>query len=243
MDTALIDDDDLPEGEPAVLVLAVACDPGWPPAPESYRAALPGEELERAARFRRPADAQRFLLGRLLARRALGQGLSCAPASVPLALDANGKPFVAGCALRFNLSHSGEWVVLALARGFEVGVDIEQVKPVQDRAALAAGFFHPREREAGDAMTDEQFLRVWTRKEALSKAIGLGLGLAPDSFAVSGPGREAAVVDLPPPHGPAARWRLLDLPAPTGYVAAAAVAAAAQPRVAWRAIPASTLAG
>lgn len=84
----------------------------------------------------------------------------------------------------FNLSHSGGWTVVAVSDG-EVGVDIQQVKPVALR--LAKRFFTEEERrlteEAGDGAT-ELFYRFWTVKEAYLKALGTGLNRPLNSFSV-----------------------------------------------------------
>ncbi|MDE6690924.1 MAG: 4'-phosphopantetheinyl transferase superfamily protein [Clostridia bacterium] len=84
----------------------------------------------------------------------------------------------------FNLSHSGEWTVAAVSDN-EIGVDIQQVKPVDMR--LATRFFAEDERRqiesAGDGAT-ELFYRLWTVKEAYLKALGTGLNRPLNSFTV-----------------------------------------------------------
>lgn len=84
----------------------------------------------------------------------------------------------------FNLSHSGEWTVIAISDN-EVGVDIQQVKPLDMR--LAKRFFAQDEwrqiEEAGDGAT-ELFYRFWTVKEAYLKALGTGLNRPLNSFSV-----------------------------------------------------------
>lgn len=84
----------------------------------------------------------------------------------------------------YNLSHSGEWTVAAISDN-EVGVDIQQVKPVDMR--LAKRFFTEEEwlriEGAGDGAT-ELFYRFWTVKEAYLKALGTGLSRPLNSFTV-----------------------------------------------------------
>ncbi|MDE7086812.1 MAG: 4'-phosphopantetheinyl transferase superfamily protein, partial [Clostridia bacterium] len=76
--------------------------------------------------------------------------------------------------LFFNLSHSGEWTVIALS-GKEVGVDVQQIKPADMR--LARRFFTREEAKAIENAPDPDklFYRIWTAKEAYLKAIGTGL--------------------------------------------------------------------
>lgn len=84
----------------------------------------------------------------------------------------------------FNLSHSGEWTVIAISDN-EVGVDVQQVKPVDMR--LAKRFFTEDEwrqtESAGDGAT-ELFYRLWTVKEAYLKALGTGLNRPLNTFSV-----------------------------------------------------------
>src|SRR6202012_929405 len=114
-------------------------------------------------------------------RALLGERLGVPPAAVALGTGAHGKTEVPGARLRFNLSHSGELAVIALAEGFEVGVDVERLDR-RSRAVertLTAG---EREALAGGADPHAALLRGGGRKEALAKAIGGGLGWEPLRF-------------------------------------------------------------
>jgi len=93
-----------------------------------------------------------------------------------------GKPFIARSALQFNLSHSPHWVALSWRIGHEpVGVDIEDLGRRPSFAALAERYFHPAEKSAWLAADTSEsaatWLQIWTRKEAVLKAHGLGLRL------------------------------------------------------------------
>lgn len=78
----------------------------------------------------------------------------------------------------FNLSHSGEWLVLALTDRGRVGVDVQQIRDVD--LGVARICFTPEERKALALVPGDElrtlFFRIWTLKEALAKATGLGLG-------------------------------------------------------------------
>ena len=98
--------------------------------------ALSPDERSRAARYRRPADARRFVAGRGLLRALLARCLDVGPAAVRFAYGPHGKPALTGMGqdLRFNVSHSaGRWLC-AVALGRDVGVDLEAVD--EARAAL-----------------------------------------------------------------------------------------------------------
>jgi len=127
------------------------------------------DERERAKRFRFPHHRQRFAVARAVLRIFLGRHLGLAPASVDIRYGLNGKPYVEG-ELRFNLSHSGELAVYALSN-IELGVDVEQLRPVPDFKELAARYLHD-----DDCPNEHTFLRLWTRREAAVKMTGEGIG-------------------------------------------------------------------
>jgi len=89
----------------------------------------------------------------------------------------NGKPYIPSLPeFRFNISHSGEWTVLAISDS-DVGVDIQLIKPIRD--GLAKRFFTRRENLKLDSLNNEdysnEFTRMWTMKEARTKAAGESL--------------------------------------------------------------------
>jgi 4'-phosphopantetheinyl transferase len=140
------------------------------------------------------------------------------PAELRIARAPNGKPRLeqpGGDSLRFSLSHSGGLVAVAVARGREVGVDIQETRPVRGLQAIADRRFTTAEAtELRRLDGDEQlalFHRLWVRKEAYLKATGEGLGGSLASF-------DALAPDLP------GGWELTDLDVPDGYAGAVALA-------------------
>ena len=158
-------------------------------------------EQHRAARYARPADQLRFQVGRASLRCLLGQQLGLPPAAVPLRLSPLGKPELAEPAhLHFNVAHSGEWVLIALAARL-VGVDVEEQNPTLDFADVAAYRFGAAEQQhlAQSTQRIATFYQLWTQLEARTKAAGLGLSAEADpagwtvrSFSVA-PGYPAAL--------------------------------------------------
>lgn len=192
---------------------------------ESHRALLTAEERARADRFVRPEDRRRFAIGRGTLRRILGGYLGRDPASLRFAHNPHGKPGLEGTSLRFNLSHSGSLMLVAVADGRELGVDIEQVRPEFGGEAIARRFFAPAEVEALLALPAADrtlaFFRGWSRKEAYIKAVGKGLAMPLDQFEVEiRPDRPAALLATRPDSAEAGRWTLVELPAEPGYAAA-----------------------
>ncbi len=183
---------------------------------------LSSAEWARARRYRSAADARRFVAARGWLRQVLAADLGCAPAAVPL-VDGPGKPFVAGGAgPRFNLSHAGDLVVIAVATR-EVGVDVEVVADGTASLEAARVACTPPELAALDRLAPgeraEAFLRLWTAKEAYLKGRGVGLAVEPQRVEV-GAG-EMAPVRLDGETGAAQWWVRRLAPAP-GYVGAVA---------------------
>ena len=191
------------------------------------------EERQRAARFYFPADQRRYTVGRGILRLLLGYYLQTAPTQIHFVYNPYGKPELAlsneAPPLHFNLSHSGEMALYAFALQRPLGIDIERAKPDLAWRDLARHVFSAYEQQVLETLpTAEQlpaFYRGWTRKEAYIKARGMGLSLALDQFDVTiqadQPARLLATRDEPQE---ATRWTLCDLPCPTGYAAALAVA-------------------
>lgn len=149
------------------LVLSAYCD----------EQLLSSPERERCGRFVFEEDRRRYRLAHTMKRRLLGQFLSLSPHSLRFSEGPAGKPFLAETSsLHFNLSHSGDWVALAFCREMEIGVDVEQGS-LQDVQSMVPMVFHPNELQAlGGAPDLNGFYRTWTLKEAISKAMGSGLG-------------------------------------------------------------------
>jgi len=193
---------------------------------------LDASERDRALRFVFERDRRRFVAAHAYLRVVLGRALGRPADSLRFETGPHGKPHLADSPLdaRFNLSHSGERALIALAAGREVGIDVEARRQV-NVLELATRFFAPAETAMLRALpTEEQhaaFLRCWTRKEAFIKAIGDGLSFPLDHFEVSLADDEARqqLVSCRGDGDPLQRWRIVSLPADTGYTAALAAEA------------------
>jgi 4'-phosphopantetheinyl transferase len=146
-----------------------------------YASVLSIDEQKRAARFRFERDRHRFIVSRGIVRSILGNYLNLPPAQIQFGYGDRGKPFlqVLEADLSFNLSHSQEWLVCAVAERCQVGIDVEFSRPLSDLEQLTRRFFAPQEHRTIMALPPEEqptvFLQYWTAKEALLKAIGEGL--------------------------------------------------------------------
>lgn len=205
---------------------------GIPPA---WPGLLDAGEQAHAARKRIPLDARRTLTSRACRRLLVGSYLGVPPAAVEFATTAAGKPQLAVAAgapaLEFNVSHSGNWVVLAFARGLALGIDVECHRALEF-SELVNAFFSPQERAAWSSLPAAEharaFFSAWTRKEAYLKALGLGLLKPLDSFSVaidSGPASDLVWCssDASAPD----RWAIASLDLAPGYACALVVGSAA----------------
>jgi 4'-phosphopantetheinyl transferase len=167
----------------------------WPlePVPAdlaAHVALLDPLELRRFRAFHFAADAGRYAVAHANLRRILGGYCDRPPAKICFRVNRFGKPELgdpdASFSICFNLAHSRCVAVLAVAHGRPVGVDVEDVRPIEPE--VAGAHFSAKENSDlsglhGDAWL-QGFYRCWTRKEAILKAEGVGLHRALDSFDV-----------------------------------------------------------
>ncbi|HET7848160.1 MAG TPA: 4'-phosphopantetheinyl transferase superfamily protein [Pseudolabrys sp.] len=187
--------------------------------PERLLALLGDEEIERAQRFRTHTDRRRYVARHAGLRVLLARYLSVPPPSLSFCTNAFGKPFLAGGDLHFSLSHSAGAALVAIARGRELGCDMERRDPAFPALDVAEAFFSPFEsrclRELDASLQLEAFFNCWTRKEAYIKARGCGLSIPLDSFDVSlAPGEPARLLSG------CAGWSVQSFEPMTGFHAA-----------------------
>jgi 4'-phosphopantetheinyl transferase len=203
----------------AVVVWSCPLDLSEPVWTELVACVAPAERRDAEQRAD-PLDRRRLLAARGWRRRLLAAELECDPGEVPIAVDARGKPRIAGARdaeLRFSASRSRELTLVALSRRMEVGVDVEAVDPATDVERFAARFLSEIEQRAlaerpPDQRRDALFV-CWTRKEAYLKGTGDGLSVSPATVEVwAGDDRPVTV----------GGWSVHSLAAGRGFAAAVA---------------------
>jgi 4'-phosphopantetheinyl transferase len=144
-----------------------------------YGEGLSQDEKARAENLRHPETRSVFIQSRGRLRSLLGHHLGIDPKDVPLVIGPHGKPGCLDASLQFNLAHTKGTIVIALAVGCDVGVDVEGGRPLRQREALIREVFSPKEQSffegLDEAMMQERFFRGWTLKEAYVKATGRGI--------------------------------------------------------------------
>jgi 4'-phosphopantetheinyl transferase len=169
--------------------------------------------------YRRAEDRDRFLVGNALVKCAVAARTGKPPAGVvidrtcPHCGKPHGKTVVPG--LELSVTHSGDLVGVAVHDAYPVGVDVEQIRQTHDRDALRR--YVMSETETGDLFT------AWTRKEAVTKATGDGLGVSFKKIVLTAEGADPpGVLSWPYPASPQS-VTLFDLEPGPDYVAALAV--------------------
>lgn len=185
---------------------------------------LSATERARADRFRDRCARWRYVGGRWLLRRVLAGNLAVRPDQLRFAPARNGKLELTWPqrSPQFNLSHSGDRVLLIVAADRQVGVDIERRRPEFPWAEIADRVLTPLERlqlaQAPTARRSQLLTQLWTRKEALLKATGVGLAGGMNGLQVGlGPQGDLSLGRVPP-----GRLVWVDLPVDAGYRAALA---------------------
>ena len=148
---------------------------------------LPEETCKKVNGFARSNDSQRSLLGELLARHLLHKATGEPLPDEAFITGDKGKPAHDGFrGIHFNITHSGDWVAVALSSGC-VGVDVERMRKIPE--GVARRFFSEAENQWLDSAKSEDerkdiFFTLWTLKESFLKAIGKGLTKSLSSFTI-----------------------------------------------------------
>jgi 4'-phosphopantetheinyl transferase len=214
---------------------------------DSLRAILSSDEQERTARYLFDKHRRRFIACRGQVRQILAAYLGADPAEIRFRYGARGKPDLSDpwrkSQIQFNISDSHEMALCALARHRELGVDLEYLERPSDFDSLAAHFFAPREVGALRSLPEERrveaFFNCWTRKEAVLKAVGVGLSMPLNRLEVTlVPQDPARVLIFEGDTSAAQSWWLESFEPATSYIGALASHGSPLEVVPWRFEPA-----
>ena len=184
---------------------------------ERLAAVLSVEEQERAQRFHFDQHRQRFIRTHAISRMILAKYTGIEPARLAFGAGARGKPFLVDehsvpC---FNLSHSGDLMILGIADNLDLGVDVEIINDQVEWKQIAANFFNAGEMEKIASLPTEieqlrSFYRVWTLKEAYLKARGDGLAGGLEQVVVNlDPGNPELFLAFPGGENEKRRWQAI----------------------------------
>ena len=187
---------------------------------------LSTDEHERASRFRSDRLRDHFTVARGMLRIILGRYAAISPGEIRFQQDRNGKPALAGGAsISFNLAHSDDLAVYAVASRKHIGVDIERVHVFDGMDQIARRYFCTAEYRdlvtIPEASRTAAFFRCWTRKEAFVKAMGEGLTCPLGRFEVTlEQGSRAALAEVDGSAAVASHWSVYDVAPSDDYAAA-----------------------
>ena len=143
---------------------------------------LTAPEVARAARFAKPEDRHRFIIGRWMLRHLLAAYSLAVPRKITFAINQHGRPELAGLnrlRIHFNLSHTDGLVACAFTSGTEIGIDVERMRPSRFDMEVACNYFSVAACrdiiDASEGLQTERFFEYWVLMEACAKARGTGL--------------------------------------------------------------------
>jgi 4'-phosphopantetheinyl transferase len=185
-------------------------------------------ERDRASRFYQSIDKQRFVIARGIVRCLLSTCLHVQADKIILSSTQFGKPILGKNYVepyKFNLSHSGNVIVIALSYGIEVGIDVEIIRTISERDSIVNRWFSTHEKQEffglEESIQQEAFFTAWSRKESILKTLGTGLSESPTSVSVSIiPRKPCHVIALPCNRVNLREWYVYDIPVPQGYAGA-----------------------
>jgi 4'-phosphopantetheinyl transferase len=160
---------------------------------------LPSDEREKGNRFYYQKHKDRYFAAHKALRLILSFYLKQPPSSLTFEVNAFGKPFLAISSLQFNLSHSGDYALVAVSLKSPVGCDIE-IPSKRDFLGIAKYTFSKLEQSALIDLKDgallSAFFRIWVQKEAFIKFKGMGLHYPLKQFSVSAfPGNSLLAIE------------------------------------------------
>jgi len=186
---------------------------------DHLRQLLSIEEMDRANRFVFEKDKQRYIVTHSILRLIISKIISLEPLSIRFTVKKRDKPCLNHPEhqdIHFNLSHSGKYIIIALALKTELGIDIEFINPVLDRDQMVLSFCSKQEIDTYHQLPVDlkikAFYTCWSRKEAFIKAIGEGLYFPLNDFSASIDSRTKPELTF---HGKVPfhqNWTILDIP-------------------------------
>lgn len=153
---------------------------------------LSEDELAKKKKFHFDRDKIVYAVSRGSLRILLSRYLNLSLDEIYLSFNSFGKPFIEKSNylnIKFNISHSNEFGLLAFNLSDEIGIDIEFINEELVTENIAKNYFSQFENEELFKLCQEDrinaFFNIWTRKEAFIKAIGKGLSIPLNSFDVN----------------------------------------------------------
>jgi len=186
---------------------------------EDFLCYLSKDECERANRLKIKSKKKQFIVTRGALRKILSNSLSKAMEEIVFSYGEHNKPYIEALynnkSIEFNISHSGDYALIALTLNNKVGVDIEKINSEIDYKSLSNRFFSRTEKEALSCLDEDKkldgFYRAWVRKESFIKATGKGIAYGLDRFSVSMDKNKICKIDINSASFENKQWYCYDL--------------------------------
>jgi 4'-phosphopantetheinyl transferase len=197
--------------------------------PEDISKTLSSDELESADKLKFTIDREHFILRHYYLRLILGKYCNCQPHELMFRYNSCKKPYISIPEYKeilFNMSSSGDLMIVGLGWHNDIGIDIEKVHEFYNLENISADYFSLQELNYfnGESDRTKAFFKIWTRKEAIIKAMGQGLYYPLKSFCVevspSGDYEHMTIVNNP---SESKLWRTSELNTSDGYIASLAI--------------------
>jgi 4'-phosphopantetheinyl transferase len=142
---------------------------------DTFFSLMSDKKKGRISRFKNDDDKKRSICAEMLAKREIAKRYGILPCNVILDAEENGKPYAKNLDIHFSLSHSGDYAVCALGEK-PIGIDIQKIVPYNEKTAKKV--CSQSELEIVEKSDDKsaEFIKLWTKKEAVMKMEGLGIG-------------------------------------------------------------------
>ena len=194
---------------------------------EALATTLSAAETVRAKRFGTTALRDRYVVGRATLRTLLAARLGMPAADIAIERGRRGRPFTPDApTLDFNVSHTRGVAFVGMTEDGRIGVDIEHDERIVNVPGVARKFMSDAEQALLAGLDPDgqrrALLRLWTCKEAMSKATGDALSAPFRHISVKAAKDSIVVEDGPPPYVPD-EWRLAAVPMPGGFLATVAL--------------------
>jgi 4'-phosphopantetheinyl transferase len=157
---------------------------------EDFVSLLSEDEKIRANKFKFNKDRLTYIIAKTILRKLIGSYTKLDPKEIQFNYNKQSKPFIdSEIDLKFNLSHSGQKIIIGFTLNYDIGVDVEYNKRQIEIAEISKRFFSVKESTILMQLSKEDqqaaFYNCWTRKEAFIKAKGGGLSIPLDQFEVT----------------------------------------------------------
>lgn len=188
-----------------------------------FRDVLDEQEKYKADTYKLPLMRDRYVAVRGISRLVLAGYLKADPATLKFTVGEYGKPALICNTLHFNISHTDNLLLVAVANFPEIGIDIEVIKPRNNLDGLARRCFTASEfqvwRQLSLSQSLDTFYRLWTKKEAFVKAIGRGIALGLEQCEVE-TDKGGQLRMIPAAYGAASDWKITEITVSTNACAA-----------------------